>query len=265
MKETDFDFHSAIISGKPGRLWWIIAAAMILGALIGLGLSYLFSPVYEAVFKVTTNVKLSGDPNITEFMMDNSILHVGELAYATPVVTEVIEEEKKQGIDLTPEELHRISSVERQSTSTLLKVQWSDAQTAAQIANTWGKIFYASLQEGFKQAVLADELSQYQVTLQQCLAGAQAATASPSTCGFSKTELDAEIAQNAEKISQAESQSLGLYRELNVSDYQEASVQIAPIRYERGWLIAAGTAIGFVAGLLIIEIIISSKKNSSPQ
>lgn len=262
MNASDFDYAPALVSFKQYRQWWIVAAAMILGALIGLGLSYLFPPVYEAVFKVTTNTKLTVDPNITEIMVNNSLFHVGELVYQPDVLNQVIIEEKKQGINLTLTDLHRISSVERQITSTMLKIQWGDPETAAQIANTWGKLFYSSLQAGYQQAILADELSQAQTILKNCLAGTQTASGAPANCGSSKTELDAAIAQNAEKIAQAELGSLGLYRELNVSEYQEAPVPSAPVRGQRGWMIAAGAGIGFILALLIVEFLNSPKKSS---
>jgi len=261
MNASDFDYHPALVSFKQYRQWWIVAAAMILGALIGLGLSYLFPPVYEAVFKVTTNTRLTVDPNITEIMVNNSLLHVGELVYQPDVLNQVINEEKKQGINLTLNDLHRISSVERQITSTLLKIHWGDPQTAAQIANTWGKIFYSALQAGYQQAILADELSQVQTILKNCLAGTPVAADAQQPCGSSKSELEAAIAQNTEKIAKAELGSLGLYRELNVSEYQEAPIPTAPVRGERGWMIAGGAGIGFILALLVIEILNSPKKS----
>src|SRR5512133_1677598 len=109
MNASDFDYQPALVSSKLFRQWWIVAASMILGALIGLGLSYLFPPVYEAVFKVTTNTRLTVDPNINEIMVNNSLFHVGELVYQPDVLNQVIEDEKKQGINLTITDLHRIS------------------------------------------------------------------------------------------------------------------------------------------------------------
>ena len=262
MNASDFDYSPALVSFRQYRQWWIVAASMILGALIGLGLSYLFPPVYEAVFKVTTNTRLTVDPNITEIMVNDSLLHVGELVYQPDVLNQVIVEEKKQGIDLTVTDLHRISSVERQITSTLLKIQWGDPKTAAQIANTWGRYYFSALQAGFQQAVLADELTQAQTILKNCLAGTPSPSGAQTSCGSSKSELDAAIAQNAEKIAQAELGSLGLYRELNVSEYQEAPVPTAPVRGQRGWMIAGGAGIGFILALLIIELLNSPKKSS---
>jgi hypothetical protein len=262
MNASDFDYHPALVASRQYRQWWIVAASMIIGALIGLGFSYLFPPVYEAVFKVTTNTRLTVDPNITEIMVNNSLLHVGELVYQPDVLSQVIEEEKKQGINLTLTDLHRISSVERQITSTLLKIQWSDPQTAAQIANTWGKLFYSTLQEGYQQAILADELSQAQTILKNCLAGTPAPADAQQPCASSMSELEAAIAQNAGKIAQAELGSLGLYRELNVSEYQEAPIPTAPVRGQSGWMIAGGAGIGFTLALVMIEILKSPKKSS---
>jgi len=142
MTSADLNVHPHFLSEQPGRQWWIIAACLLIGGLIGFGLSFLFPPVYEAVFKVTANVQLTEDPNISEFMVDNALLHVGELVYQQPLLDRVIEAEKSQGLVLTSELLRKNSSVERQITTTYLKVRWTDAQTAAQLANTWGMLFY---------------------------------------------------------------------------------------------------------------------------
>lgn len=173
MTDSEFDYVPKILTEKPSKQWWIIAVCLLVGAVIGLGASNLFSPVYEAVFKVTTDVKLTGNPEITEFMVDNALLHVGELVYQQPLLEKVVEAEQKLAVELTPAVLKEISSVDRQINTTFLKVQWSDPQTAEQVANTWGILFYASLEEGARQEAIAGELTQTQKLLEDCLAGIQ--------------------------------------------------------------------------------------------
>jgi uncharacterized protein involved in exopolysaccharide biosynthesis len=254
MIEADLDYTPHITSSWPGKQWWIVAASIFIGALIGYGLSFLFPPIYEATFTITSNVKLTDDPKITEFMVDNALLHVGELAYQQPLMDQVIAAEKTKGINLTVPDLKRISTVERKITSTYLKVRWTNAATAAQLANTWGNLFYASLVEGARQAVIAEELTQMQTWLENCLTGIQTPSKNTFNCSLSIDETQKQIEQNAEKIAAAESASLGLYRQLRVNSYEEALIPTAPIRRERGWLIAAGAGIGFIVSLILTEI-----------
>jgi len=261
-KTFDPDFHPALFSGGLFRQWWILAAAMILGGLTGLGASYLFPPVYQATFTVTTNVQLSDIPDLPEILVDNSLLHVGELVYDQNVLNSVVEAEKNQGISLSQSDLRRISSVERQITNTYIKVEWNDPHTANQIANTWGNIYYAALKEGARQAAIADELTKTQTILQDCLAGVEPASATQPLCGFSKSELEAQIAQAADQIATAQNLSLGLYSRLSVDGYEEAAIPTSPIRSERGWLIGAGTAIGFIFALIAIEVIFTPRMKS---
>lgn len=265
MTESELDYQPSFASRRAAKQWWIIAGCIFLGALIGYGVSFLFPAVYEANFKVTSNVRLTGDPNISEFMVDNALLHVGELVYQQPLMEQVISAEKAQGINLTVPELKQISTVERQITTTILKVRWTDAAAAAQIANTWGKLFYASLVEGARQAVIAEELTQSQKLLQDCLVGIQTPSPDEVKCSLSKDALQQEIAQNADKIAAAETASLGLYRELRVNSYEEAGIPASPVRQERGWLISAGAGIGFVAGLFLTEIFLSPSRKHKPQ
>ena len=193
-------------------------------------------------------------------MVDNALLHVGELVYQQPLLDRVIEAEKSQGLVLTSELLRKNSSVERQITTTYLKVRWTDAQTAAQLANTWGMLFYDFLQQGAKQSVIASELKQTQEVLQNCLAAIQTPAPSTPVCNRSKEELEAELAGIADRIANAESLSLGLYSELRVNSYEKATVPASPIRQERGWLIAAGAGIGLVAGVLATELFYSTRR-----
>lgn len=261
MSGDEMDSFPRITSQAPGKQWWIIAGCIFLGTLIGLGLSFLFPPVYEATFAVTANFELTGDPNINEFLVDNALMHVGELVYASPLLDQVVSEEKNQGIELSTAKLKEISSVEREVSITFLKIRWSDPVTAAQLANTWGRLFYASLQEGARQAVIAAELSQTQTMLKSCLAEIQTPSPDAVKCSLSADELKSEIEQNTEKIAAAEAASLGLYRELRINSYQEAEVPTAPIRQERGSLIAAGAGLGFIAALFLTEVFHQQRKN----
>lgn len=239
----------------------MIAAGLILGGLIGLGLSFLFPPVYEARFEVVTNIDLVSNPNVTELMMDVELMHVGELAYSQSVIDGVIAAEKQNGINLDQSELLKISTVERQITSTYLKVQWRDAATAAQIANTWGNLYYAALKEGERQSLVAAELAKRQTDLQDCLAGTATNQTAP-ICTGGKSELESQLAANTQDLASAQELSLGLSPELTVDSYQEATVPGSPIRGERGWLVGAGAVIGFILALLVTEGIYSPARIS---
>ncbi len=259
------DYTPHITSSQPGKQWWIIAAFIFIGALIGYGLSFIFPPIYEATFTVTSNVKLTDDPKITEFMVDNALLHVGELVYQQSLMDQVIAIEKTNGINLTVSDLKSISTVERKITSTYLKVRWTDSAIAAQLANTWGNLFYASLVEGARQAVIAEELTKMQTLLESCLVGIQTPSPNSTPCTLSQNEIQTQIEQNNQKIAAAESASLGLYRQLRVNSYEEASVPTSPIRRERDWLIAAGAGIGFIVSLILTEIVLHSSGKSRSQ
>ncbi|HBG73904.1 MAG: hypothetical protein A2X25_03265 [Chloroflexi bacterium GWB2_49_20] len=232
---------------------------MICGAIIGFTISQFIPPVFEAVFKLSTNVDFNKDPDITELMMDNSILHIGELAFQPVVLAQVIAEEKVRGINLTVDDFIGRSSVERRATTTLLKVRWNDPEIASQIANTWGIIFFKSLQDAYAQTIIAEDLSKYQSTLENCLLVTRESSTSKPYCGFEIDKLNDEIAENANRIAQAKNLSLGLYPELYVSAYQLSDIPGVPLFYNRGFLIIAGAFIGFLTALLLTELIFFRK------
>ncbi len=261
MTNLPSEYRPVFIQVQKIGYWWIITLLVFCGSVIGFVVSYFLPPVYEAVFQVTTNVNLEDNPINTEFMVDISILHVGELAYLPEILSQVIDEQRNQGITLTTDELRHISSVERRGTVTLLKVRWNDPLGARQIANSWGIIYFNSLQEGYRQAIIAENLASYQTTLENCFSITQDTPSIKAYCGFEQGNLMEEISRNADEIYQANSLALGLYPALYVSGYQEAAVPNEPLYYDRGELIIAGTFLGFLFALFIIEMMVVKKKH----
>ena len=246
------DYKLEIVTQRTLKLWWIIPIFMLIGSLTGYLASFFIEPVYEATFMVTTNMRISMTEEITEIMLDAAINHVGDLVFHPDVVDELISVEATQDNPLTLEVLKKITSVERRLMSTLIKVKWTDPQVAARIANTWGIIFYEKLNDAYEQSLIANSLSAYQAELETCLSNTTESECG-SYCGLEKDELVAEITYTTAQIAAAKSDSLGLSSDLNISQYQEAEVPTQPLRYSRGALILAGSGLGFITALIILE------------
>lgn len=254
------DYHPAILHPRQLREWWVLPVFMVFGGLIGLVFSLFLSPVYEAVFTVTTNFEISPTKEITEIMLDGAINHVGELVFHPEVLTDLMEAEKEHGNLLSLEKLRQITTVERRLTSTLIKVKWEDPIIAARIANTWGEIFFQLLEKGYEQALIVDNLSAYQSTMETCLLEDSEGSPSGSFCGLDEVALQAEIERISLIIAEASFKSLGLSTNLNVSQYTPAEVPQRPLYYSRGSLILAGAAIGFLVAVLFLETKYAPKK-----
>lgn len=260
MRDDNLNITPAIFQRSFLKNWWVIVLGMVVGGLLGLVISSSLTPIYESDFIIITNVRISVDQEITEIMLDAAINHIGDLAY-NPVVVERLEDAMtRQGVMLTFDTLVDSSSVERRLNATHLKVRWKDPDISMQIANTWGLILYEMLQDGYKQALIAEDLTSYQATLETCLKD-ENSTGCGTYCGLTKEALQAEITRLGDDIAAARNESLGLYPELTVSQYMEADLTEEPAFYEQRSLILAGMGIGLLLSLLFLEVWLPSRKS----
>lgn len=241
------------------RNWWILALGLIIGGLVGLVISFSLPPVFEATFIVVTDVRIDDTKEITEVMLDAAINHVGDIAYNPVLVERLVDALNKQGVMVDFETIIDITSIERRLNSTHLKARWRDPESAVKIANTWGLILFDMLQQGYKQAVIADDLTAYQATLEGCLLE-EDISGCGTYCGLSKEDLEGEITRLSIEIADRRNESLGLYSELTVSDYQEADLPEKPNYYEQRSLILAGMGIGCLLALLFLEVWLPNRK-----
>jgi hypothetical protein len=259
LSDNTLDIKPGLFERSFLKNWWVIVLGMVVGGLLGLVISSSLRPIYESNFIIISDVRISKSEDITEIMLDAAINHVGDLAY-NPVVVERLEDAMtRQGVMLTFEMLIDSSSIERRLNATHLKVRWKDPNIAMQIANTWGLILYDILQDGYKQALIADDLTSYQATLETCLKD-EDSTGCGTYCGLTKEALQAEITRLGNDIAIARNLSLGLYPELTVSQYKEADLAEKPAFYEQRSLILAGMGIGFLLSLLLLEVWLPKRK-----
>jgi len=252
------DYKPEIFSPKQLRSWWLIPVLMVTGALVGLFFSFFQKPIYEATATVTTNFEINPSEEITEIMLDGALYHIGDLAFYSPVIAELIQTEKVEGISLNLEMLRDISAVERRLNSTLIKVKWNDPRIAARIASSWVEILYGYLLDGYQNALLAEDLAEYQEKLETCMIVGEN---SEINCEFSEGTLEQEIEYLSNEIANKRSLSLGLHPNLFISQFQPASIPEKPLYFGRGTLILSGSFIGLAVSLIIIETK-KSKKNA---
>lgn len=259
MSNDNLNVNPVILQRSFLKNWWILTLGLIIGGLVGLVMSVSLPPVYEATFIIVTNVRIDGTKEITEIMLDAAINHIGDLAYNPVIVERMVTALNKQGVQVDFEEIMDITFIERRLNSTHLKARWRDPDSAMKVANTWGLILYDMLQEGYKQAVIADDLTAYQETLKACLLD-EDSSGCGTYCGLSKEDLQGEITRVSFDIAARRNESLGLYSELTISDYQEADFPEKPTFYEQRSLILAGMGIGFLLSLLLLEVWLPSRR-----
>lgn len=247
------NFSLRILGDPSSYPWQIIVIFMVVGGLVGLLLSVLKTPVYEASATLTTNMELVRNSNITEIMVDAEIEHVGTLPYYPEIIDKLIQKEKEQGNTISLEYLKKNGSIERELMNTFLKVRGPDPEVAARIATEWAQITFDRLQQAFPYAVAVSSAKQQLQEIDSCLNDPKKLDV-PFCKNLTADQADQIIETANQTIIAQSPYTLGLTVALNVSDYQPASVPTEPLWNARGTLVLSAMLVGLIVGIIFNEI-----------
>jgi len=247
------EFSPKIFHAKPTD-WLGVAGFMLLGAVIGLVISLLVPPKYEAVSKLTTNLEVVTNTNVTEIMIDAQVDIVGTLMFHPDVIERVKQALADEGLTYTATELTRKTKIERQLMTTLIKVRDTDPEVAALIATTWAEKAYERLTEAYPHALALSEAKASQALLTSCVEDVTKQNL-PFCQSLTEDKTDQILSETESIILKESPLSLGLTGELNISQYQPAPVPENPVAFVRSTLILAGALAGLVFALLLGELL----------
>ena len=251
IKKTEFS--PRIFHARPTE-WLSVAGIMLLGALIGLVISFMLPPKYEAIARLTTNLEVVTDTNVTEIMVDAQVDIVGTLVFHPDVIERVRQSLEDEGLAYELTDLTRKTKIERQLMSTLIKVRDIDPEVAALIATTWVEKAFERLNEAYPHALALSEAKASQAMLTGCLE--DITNQDLPFCQSLTEERADQLLRETENIILKESPlSLGLTGELNISQYQPAPIPASPVAFQRSILVLAGALAGLVFALLLGELL----------
>ncbi len=247
------DFKPKIFRARAND-WLGVAGIMLVGALIGLVLSFFLPPKYEATARLTTNLEVVTGTNVTEIMVDAQVDIVGTLVFHPDVVERVRQSLADEGMTYITTDLIRKTKIERQLMSTIIKVRDTDAEVAALIATTWAEEAYGRLTEAYPHALALSQAKATQAMLTGCIKDATK-QALPFCQSLTEEKTEQLLSETKSIILQESPLSLGLTGELNVSQYQAALIPDRPIAFQRSILILAGALAGLVLALILGELL----------
>lgn len=231
----------------------ITVGMMLLFALIGGLIASFFSFQYEAEAVLITNLELVEDTNITEIMVDSQLELIRQLMFSPEITSEVLLAEEQAGNPITLDQLEKMSQVERRLNSTLVKVRHSEAQVASRIATNWVKTAYERLNEAYQHALMVSEAKWMLTSIEDCLSDELV-----FETNFCKTLSAYEVkmlTQEAETVILEESPlSLGLTRDIQISQFQPASLPSQPVGGNRSNWVLIGALVGLLLSFIIYEL-----------
>jgi uncharacterized protein involved in exopolysaccharide biosynthesis len=235
------------------RKWVVLLLFGILGGLVGLGVSLLLPPRYEARATLQISLDLPQTQVYTDAQTDyilNSVIHVVD---STALLQELAAGYQSEG------EQVRVSdfTLERRQSLWDLVVRNPDPVLAAELANAWLDQSAARLEETHRHAVQAAELALELDLLQGCLGDAvHPLCESVSDMAALESVIDglSELYQQEERASQ------GLNPSLTWLVESRASIPSIPAARQRGALTLAGMGIGLLLTLPILRILFRSRR-----
>ena len=251
-------FVPAIFKLKKNQ-YLLISLMMIFFALLGLLGSFLIKPNYEAKSVLVTNFELVEDANITEIMVYSQLEIVRQIMLHPDITDVVIRLEQEAGNPISLEELKQMSVIEGRLNSTLVKIRSAEPEVAARIATNWVEVAYNRLSEAYEHALLVSEAKWVLTSSEKCLTDEKVFdTAFCETLSLDSLEKQTDKAQAV--ILAEGPKSLGLTKEIQISQFQPASIPTKPIQGGKANFMLIGALIGLVLSMITFEMPRNSKK-----
>lgn len=241
--------------------WIFLGTLMIAGALFGMFISYLLTPVYEAKATITANMEIVRNGNITEIMVDSQMTVIGSQIFDSKAVNAVLLAERGLGHNLTYEDFRESAGYENQMMNTVLKYRHSDPVVAQRVVNSWANAFFNRLFEAHPHGLMVSQARALIQDIRQCKTDPK--INETNFCQMLTPEIEKQLTNEANAVITKEAPlSMGLTAEISITNLIPADIPDTPLRYTRGSLVLAGAAIGFVLGIVLTESFF--KKHDDP-
>lgn len=253
------------------RLWWFIAAGIILGGSLGWIFTRFHRPVYTAIaiYRVQLDQQMIADRNhipANDLPLDFPAQDV-YLAPAASVFdlsaamvapgrpntrTQLIAAAKAEGIELTEADITSTNfNVDRRGIDWLVIVQSTDPARAAKLANLWVNAADANLRQAQTHYAHFLDLQTQRDAIQKCFAGLDftQANACAGTNFASRAELESYQSNLQQQIQSEQVAGESIDPALSFSFMQPAQPPSSAFLYRTTLVILAGGLIGFLLGL----------------
>ncbi len=236
------------------RYWWIPAAGLFLGGLIGWGFTRLHPPVYEATatYQVTIDEQLLlTEGEVTTDMLPLDFNH--QNPFYSPAADVFSTAAANLAAGSQPVQLSDFS-LDRRGTRWMAAVRSTDPVNAARLANQWVTDADAGIRQAQMHSAEARTLESQRDTLQKCFTNNDFTQANlcAGTSFTTPAEMESFSADLEQRLLVEQKGALSIDPALQVSFVAPAAAPVQPVLYSRAFVILAGSVIGLLAGLLVV-------------
>ncbi|MCD4672804.1 MAG: hypothetical protein K8R77_09085 [Anaerolineaceae bacterium] len=242
------------------RYWWLVVAAMLLGAGAGWAFHRARPEIYESRASLAAGIDFARTGPLSDLEEDQAMELVGDVIKATDTKLMAIDLARTQGVDVPLESFDVNSFPERQNYLWVLRVRHVAPEASAVLTNAWLDAAYAALEEAYGHALIAEGLLQYTQSLTSCLENSVSSEPVQTLCSAGNL---AEIQEELLVVNEAKKEEIlasrGLFPAMAFTVVDRAPVPSAPIQYGRNTLVLSGAVLGFVLAVWLIYLQIPSK------
>ncbi len=248
------------------RRWWLFIIFMLIGGLAGWIIGYFLPPIYEATafYQVDLNkdevIRRDALPGIAslDYARSNYYLDpVAELFFYPEVQAELISASAREGISVAVGSIREPAFfLDRRGSVWFITVRDRDPETAALLANLWLGLVDARVHGQLAHASSAEDLQVVHAFVKSCFSENNLAQANKCAgIAFSgPADLEAYLQDLERQIASEQEASGGLVPVISLAITRLAEPSSAPILYRRGVLMATGSLLGLLLGMLLISI-----------
>ena len=231
------------------HFWWIVFVLAIIGASIGWGVSTMIKPQYEADAVLSLAVDFSKIGMPTDIEQDQIIEMVGDICKSDLVISQVL----AQYPQFTTDGFTQIASIERRNMQWVMKIRWTDAQLAGEIAAAWQETAYREIMEAYQHAILVDAYANEINSLTRCIEHTVPQQPESALCSETNVDiLQAEIQDVANKMKEEQQLSYGISPAISISELAPVEQSYRPVYGLKSLFILAGGGIGMVIGVMLM-------------
>lgn len=235
--------------------WYWLVAAMIIGGLLGWGVSTLKKPIYEAnaVFTVTIDYTQTGA--LTDVEEDQAMRGVGDIIFSDEVVSATLAALKQEGLELTREEFFDDAVFDREEFRWAIRYRDANPQIALQVITAWQEQADRILKGSLEHARLAASYQRVLSGLEFCLQRGTQAGDAQGQCTIDNLGDITTAIRNTSSLIEAElAQSRGLFSALAVVLSDQGDLPVKPVRYQTNIQVLSGMVIALLSAILILSI-----------
>jgi LPS O-antigen subunit length determinant protein (WzzB/FepE family) len=238
--------------------WWIVAAMMIIGSLVGWGGSQLRDPIYQSEAAIAVTIDYSRIGRLFDTEINRLIKSVGNIIESDEVLNQI-----KLSSELNNHFIEANKSLERQDNIWILRVRSNDPEAAKEIAQAWQSTAIEILESAASQAEKAAFFQQYLDSYATCLESAVViAPVQPLCEQLDSADLENKIDEAIVIIQTARKQSRGLMPYVNISVVDSFGKASWPVNNDPGMLLISGAVIGFIIGVVLSSNSIGFLRNA---